>query len=284
MKNKRLELSTKNSFAPGVFVRAVRFIKRYALLALPVAGFVLFPHAAAGAAPSADDFQASRVQAAEEKDQAKSRLVASGDLSDSRDKTEAKKETARPEEKAPAQAKDGKAAAGRQEVLEPGQFFGMASFGYASAKAHPEIMEKLFCYCGCDLTDKHNTLLDCFTSMHGVDCHICQEEAILALKMNKDGASMADIQKAVDEKYSHEYPFEQDTPNYRKYKDSRLYIKKAAGGQAAGPEAPNEPPATAHPTIKPGKTVSKCCEHGEKEKGAGDKGSKAGKDKSKKGK
>ncbi|MBX9720408.1 MAG: hypothetical protein K2X81_03340, partial [Candidatus Obscuribacterales bacterium] len=53
-----------------------------------------------------------------------------------------------------------KTAETRKDVLEPGQFFGLASFGYASAKACPEVMEKLFCYCGCDLTDSHNSLLD----------------------------------------------------------------------------------------------------------------------------
>jgi hypothetical protein len=152
-----------------------------------------------------------------------------------------------------------KGAADRQEVLEPGRFFGMASFGYAAARAKPEIMEKLFCYCGCDLTDKHQTLLDCFTSMHGVDCHICQEEAILAVKMDREGASMADIQKAVDEKYAHEYPFEQDTPNYRQYKNSRLYIQKSAG-EAKDSAASAEKPPTKNPTLKPGAKVSNCCQ------------------------
>ena len=152
-------------------------------------------------------------------------------------------------------------------MLEPGQFFGLASLGYASAKADPEIMEKLFCYCGCDLTDKHFTLLDCFTSMHGVDCHICQEEAILALKMRKDGASMADIQKAVDEKYAHDYPFEQDTPNYRHYKDSRIYIKKT-DAKSDGSAAADAQPATTNPTLKPGKAVSKCCAGKEGKKGS----------------
>ncbi len=164
-------------------------------------------------------------------------------------------------------------APARKEVLDPGQFPGMASFGYASAKACPEVMEKLFCYCGCDLTDSHTSLLDCFTSMHGIDCHICQEEALLANKMHKDGTSIADIQKEIDEKYSKEYPFEQDTPAYKKYKSTRLWVKDGAGSQVkfgtqvAGPEAPKETPASTNPKLKPGKEVGKCCsgdEHSKK--------------------
>src|SRR5437016_679078 len=61
-------------------------------------------------------------------------------------------------------------------VLEPGKFFGEAAMGYASAQAAPQVMSKLFCYCGCDTTDGHSALIDCYTSMHGQDCHICQEE------------------------------------------------------------------------------------------------------------
>src|SRR5438105_5449302 len=47
-------------------------------------------------------------------------------------------------------------------VLPPEQFFGAAAMGYSAAKANPHVCSKLFCYCGCDITDNHNNLLDCF--------------------------------------------------------------------------------------------------------------------------
>lgn len=157
----------------------------------------------------------------------------------------------------------------RKPVLEPSQFYGLASFGYASAKACPEVMEKLFCYCGCDLTDSHTSLLDCFTSIHGVDCHICQEEAVLANKMNKDGISIKEIQKKIDETYASQYPFESDTPTYKKYKTSRLWTQNDPGTEAAkfgtqqaGPDAPEEKSSTP-PKLKPGREPSKCCSGGE---------------------
>ncbi|MBX9571467.1 MAG: PCYCGC domain-containing protein [Candidatus Obscuribacterales bacterium] len=189
------------------------------------------------------------------------------------------------------------AAPARKEVLDPSKFFGLASFGYAAAKNCPEVMEKLFCYCGCDLTDQHVSLLDCFTSIHGVDCHICQEEAILARKMNSDGSPIAEIQKTIDEKYAKDYPFEQDTPAYKNYKATHYGVgatgkdtkddktakpadtksdttdKSKTGGkvtkksdttskvkfgdQVAGPEDPDAPPVK--PKLKPGKKMPKCC-------------------------
>lgn len=163
---------------------------------------------------------------------------------------------------------ESKASESRKDVLEPSQFFGLASFGYASAKQCPEIMEKLFCYCGCDLTDSHTSLLDCFTSAHGVDCHICQEEAVLANKLQKEGVSITEIQKTIDEKYSNQYPFEQDTAAYKKYKSTRLYPSPKDstgpsptvkfGSEAAGPDL-SDAPATSKPKLKPGKQAGKCC-------------------------
>src|SRR5271170_459218 len=40
-------------------------------------------------------------------------------------------------------------------VLNPGQFFGPAAMGYAAAQGCPHVCTKLFCYCGCDMTDGH---------------------------------------------------------------------------------------------------------------------------------
>lgn len=158
-----------------------------------------------------------------------------------------------------------------KEVLEPSRFFGLAQFGYAAAKAAPTVMSKLFCYCGCDLTDSHSSLLDCFTSIHGVDCHICQEEAILAVKMHREGDDIATIQKAVDDKYAKDYPFEQDTAAYKSYKATHFNVKPGSGvtsnpvkpgAEAAGPEDPDavvDTKSKTTPKLKPGKKMPKCC-------------------------
>ncbi|HEY9868439.1 MAG TPA: CYCXC family (seleno)protein [Candidatus Obscuribacterales bacterium] len=134
-------------------------------------------------------------------------------------------------------------------VLAPEQFFGAAAMGYAAAKAVPHICHKLFCYCGCDITDSHSNLLDCFTSYHGADCHICQEEALLALKMNRDEQPIATIQKVIDETYSSKYPFKEDSPAYKKYKATRLWT---AGGLAPASVGP-KPDASKDPACCAGK-------------------------------
>lgn len=161
-------------------------------------------------------------------------------------------------------------------VLSPSRFHGRASSGYASAKACPEVIDQLFCYCGCDLSEGHHTLLDCFTSEHGAYCDDCQEETILAHKLHKDGVSMKEIQEAIDKKFSHHYPFNKHSSGYQKYLNSRLYLKdlkasspSKASAQTAGSKAPNTVPATAHVAVpsvahtaanaklKPGKSTEK---------------------------
>lgn len=209
---------------------------------------------------------------------------------DDASKSKKDKEDPKAEAKAaPAESAEALAA----KVMDPSRFFGQAMIGYAAAKASPVIMSKLFCYCGCDITDKHNNLLDCFTSVHGVDCHICQEEAVLALKLARDNTPDSEIQKIIDDKYSENYPFEEESPTYKNYKAHRLYgggggaaktpdsgaaASKSStakfGEGAAGPEPPGDDKKWV-PKLKPGKKPAACCSGDHKNeqgdsKGAGD--------------
>lgn len=122
-------------------------------------------------------------------------------------------------------------------VLNPEKYFGKAKLGYMAAQRCPEICAKLFCYCGCDVTDEHGSLLDCFTSDHGVDCYICQEEALVALQMKKEGKSLAEIQKVIDQSYEKQYPFDA-TEILLKYRRERLWQpqteKPSSKGKAPG--------------------------------------------------
>lgn len=133
---------------------------------------------------------------------------------------------------APAKAADSKEE-NLLPVLPPEQFFGPAAMGYAAAKGCPYVCNHLFCYCGCDITDKHKSLLDCFTGTHGADCHICQEEAMVALRMNRNDDSLSAIQKAIDEAYSNKYPFKEESPALKQYKALRKW-QPSVGGQTSG--------------------------------------------------
>lgn len=118
----------------------------------------------------------------------------------------------------------GKLSALGEKVLDPGKYIGKAKMGYIAAQRVPELCEKIFCYCGCDYTDEHASLLDCFTSDHGVDCIYCQGEAVMAYKMSRKGSSAADIQKAIDLNWGPKYPFfEQPSPAIKKYWKTRLW-------------------------------------------------------------
>jgi hypothetical protein len=137
-------------------------------------------------------------------------------------------------------------------VLAPDQYFGTASQAYQAAKQCPEICAKLFCWCGCDLTDAHTSLLDCFTSDHGADCEICQKEAFLALEMKKQGKSVSDIQRAVDTKYEKNYPYDHPSPALMRYRKDRLW--KSAADQPQSSIA-----TSSTPKLLPGKTAGSCC-------------------------
>ena len=92
---------------------------------------------------------------------------------------------------------------------------------YAAAKAQPELMSKLFCYCGCDASEKMSSLLSCFQTDHSVDCNICRDEALLAVKLKKDGMPLRDIQKHVDDQFAIRYPYREKTEFLKQYEASR---------------------------------------------------------------
>lgn len=138
--------------------------------------------------------------------------------------------------------KDRKLSAGELEhqqalaakVLDPKRFRTehwqdkpMVPLSYEIAKKRPDMLERLFCYCGCDLTEKHKSLLDCFTDPdeHGSTCSECIDEAFLADRLYRDGATMARIQQMVDEEFCSKYPFSpaERTSTYTNYLAHRLY-------------------------------------------------------------
>lgn len=100
---------------------------------------------------------------------------------------------------------------------------GAVAQSYAAAKAQPELMSKLFCYCGCDVSENMPSLLTCFQSNHSTDCNICQEEALLASRLHKKGLAIREIQVQVDRQYSSRYPFDTPSELLKRYEKARLY-------------------------------------------------------------
>jgi hypothetical protein len=89
-------------------------------------------------------------------------------------------------------------------TLNPNLFRGKAREAYEVAARDPALLARLSCYCGCERTDHHRNLLDCFRSTHGANCQICMGEALDAEAMAKQGMPVEEIRDALRMRYSDE--------------------------------------------------------------------------------
>ena len=69
---------------------------------------------------------------------------------------------------------------------------------YEAARQIPEILDGLYCHCGCAKRDGLRSLLSCFETRMPFTCGYCREEAELALRLHREGRSLAEIRRAVD--------------------------------------------------------------------------------------
>ena len=60
---------------------------------------------------------------------------------------------------------------GETRPILPPHLFGLhAGLAYAAAAKHPQAMDQVHCYCGCDKAPfHHKSLLSCFTDNHGAN-------------------------------------------------------------------------------------------------------------------
>ena len=68
---------------------------------------------------------------------------------------------------------------------------------YALAAKVKPVLYQQPCYCYCDRHAGHKSLLDCFASMHGSECDICQKEAVLAYQLTQKRKTPAQIRAAI---------------------------------------------------------------------------------------
>jgi hypothetical protein len=88
-------------------------------------------------------------------------------------------------------------------TLDPQKFQGNVREAYQVAERDPALLAQLHCYCGCDKTDGHKNLLDCFRDAHGSHCAICTGEAIDAESMASRGMAVEQIRDALRVRYAH---------------------------------------------------------------------------------
>lgn len=73
---------------------------------------------------------------------------------------------------------------------------------YRIATQIPDVMNQLYCWCGCENSGQHRSSLACFEDRMGEDCDICQETAEIAFAMVRRGeARPGTIQAALDRKW-----------------------------------------------------------------------------------
>jgi hypothetical protein len=74
---------------------------------------------------------------------------------------------------------------------------GLTKNAYAMAARIKAVLYEQPCYCMCDKTDGHESLLDCFVSTHATTCNLCRMEAIFAYEQTQKGMTPAEIRKAI---------------------------------------------------------------------------------------
>jgi hypothetical protein len=97
---------------------------------------------------------------------------------------------------------------------------------YEFAARHPEVLQYVPCYCGCERRG-HNGNHDCFVKSraadgkvtefdeHGMGCTICIDVARDAMTLFNGGVSPSQIRAAIDKKYGAHFPSSTPTPRPR---------------------------------------------------------------------
>jgi Protein of unknown function with PCYCGC motif len=65
-----------------------------------------------------------------------------------------------------------------------------------AAKIKPVLFQQP-CYCYCDRSSGHKSLLDCYASKHGSECDICQKEAVFSYQQTQKGKTPEQIRAAI---------------------------------------------------------------------------------------
>src|SRR5687767_1561790 len=89
-------------------------------------------------------------------------------------------------------------------TLDPEKFTGPTREAYRAVRQIPVTIAQLPCYCYCDQGFGHKSLYSCFEDDHAAHCAVCVNEALLALKLEKEQKlTPAQIRETIVAQYSH---------------------------------------------------------------------------------
>ena len=83
-------------------------------------------------------------------------------------------------------------------TMEPSLFTDKLIFNaYMVAGRVKKVLYQQPCYCHCDRSQGHGSLLDCFVSRHGSGCDICMKEAFYSYEQTHRGKKPEQIREAI---------------------------------------------------------------------------------------
>ena len=85
------------------------------------------------------------------------------------------------------------------QTLSPSEFSNVVvQNAYTLAARVKKILYQQPCYCHCDRSQGHTSLLDCFASKHGAGCGVCMREAIYSYEQAHKGKTAAQIRAGIE--------------------------------------------------------------------------------------
>ena len=85
------------------------------------------------------------------------------------------------------------------DTLDPARFENpVVKNAYALGGKVKRVLYQQPCYCHCDRSQGHGSLLDCFTSTHGATCNICIGEALYSFEQTRKGKTPAQIRDGIE--------------------------------------------------------------------------------------
>jgi hypothetical protein len=69
---------------------------------------------------------------------------------------------------------------------------------YAVAARIKKVLYQQPCYCHCDQSQGHGSLLDCFVSQHGSGCGTCIREDFYSYEQSRNGKTAAQIREGIE--------------------------------------------------------------------------------------
>lgn len=84
-------------------------------------------------------------------------------------------------------------------TVEPAIYTGdkLVFNAYTVAARVKKVLYQQPCYCHCDRSSGHGSLLDCFAEQHGARCDICQKEVFYSYEQTRRGKTATQIRQGI---------------------------------------------------------------------------------------